>query len=265
MIHIILISAVFILLVFLCIRYKKVKLNQSDEHILCDIALILLFFLLVSYLLATYNFFNKKIVISYMFAIKEMLQIIVFVIIFLFFTFVLTSFLGKRYSLRVDNFNLGGINVIFDKSNQIFIKTVGTYISSKRSLFKFNEQRDNIFEVLNTYYDVYNVIRKNLELLDSEEDNKLYEISFGILKHINVFLTKHQNDYRRWYDKVVSDNRIVLKDAPDIIVHKTTIETIQKRYYRYDEILSDIKNLNQYMSKPEIAKILNINTHYWSN
>lgn len=47
---------------------------------------------------------------------------------------------------------------------------------SKRTLFQFNPKRDNISEVLDSYYSVYNYIRENLELLDKDENNKLFSL-----------------------------------------------------------------------------------------
>lgn len=191
-----------------------------------------------------------------------MLQILFLFIVITLVFYILIGFLGKRYTLRVDKFNIGGINVLFDRSNEIYIKTVGTFISSKRSLFNFKRERDNIYEVLNVYYEVYNFIRSNLELLDPIKDKALYSTSVDILKMLNQFLSKHQNDYRRWYDKVISADEIY-SHGKKIVVHETTIERVQKNYYRYAEILKDINEVNKYMSSQSIRNAFRIKIFDW--
>lgn len=85
--------------------------------------------------------------------------------------------LWKKVYSQSRQINIGGINILFDQSNEIFTKTVGIYIAAKRTLFNFDEVRDNIDQVLDAYYDSYNFIRNNLELLDSEKDVELYQLS----------------------------------------------------------------------------------------
>ncbi|MDN6900662.1 hypothetical protein [Oenococcus sicerae] len=255
----ILVAIVLILL----LRNIKIKFKETT-HPIWDIALILSAFFLLAYILSAFKVFNREAVIDYVISVKDMLQVLFLLIIIIIFCYILIGFLGKRYSLRIDKFNIGGINILFDKSSDIYIKTVGTFISSKRSLFNFKKTRDNIYEVLNTYYEVYNFIRSNLELLDPIKDKKLYETSVAILKMLNNFLTTHQNDYRRWYDKIISNDRIT-SNGKKIIVHETTIEDIQNQYYRYDELLNDIHQINRYMSKEDIKDIFRVNIFDWES
>lgn len=134
------------------------------------------------YLLGSFKIFDSTTLKNYAVNFKELLQTIILILAVLAFLGALIGFLDKKYTLRIDKFNIGGINVLFDKSSEIYIKTVGTYVSSKRSLFSFDEKRDNIYEVLNAYYDVYNFIRSTLELLDYDKDSDLYKTSVNILK-----------------------------------------------------------------------------------
>lgn len=214
------------------------------------------------YLLGSFKIFDSTTLKNYAVNFKELLQTIILILAVLAFLGALIGFLDKKYTLRIDKFNIGGINVLFDKSSEIYIKTVGTYVSPKRSLFSFDEKRDNIYEVLNAYYDVYNFIRSTLELLDYEKDSDLYKTSVNILKRLNNFLTKHQNDYRRWYDKVISDDECIASNNWEK-AHNTTIERVQEQYYRYDELLKDINDLNEYMSKKEIKNTFRIKVFIW--
>ncbi|WP_072540169.1 hypothetical protein [Lactiplantibacillus plantarum] len=250
-------------ILILVLRNIKIKPRETSKPV-WDISLILLAFFLLAYILTALKIFNRIIVKDYIIAVKDMLQILFLFIVIILIFYILIGFLGKRYTLRVDKFNIGGINILFDKSSEIYIKTVGTFVSSKRSLFDFEEKRDNIYEVLNAYYEAYNFIRSNLELLDPKENQGLYKISCEILRKLNHFLTTHQNDYRRWYDRVISDDTVTdTATGKSITVHETTIEDVQKNYYRYAELLNDINDINKYMSKKEIKNIFRINFFDW--
>lgn len=79
---------------------------------------------------------------------------------------------------------------------------------------------------------------------------------------LNQFLSKHQNDYRRWYEKVISADEIY-SHGKKIVVHETTIERVQKNYYRYAEILKDINEVNKYMSSQSIRNVFRIKVFDW--
>lgn len=140
---------------------------------------------------------------------------------------------------------------------------MSSFLNSKRTLFYFNEKRDNIDEVLDSYYSVYNYIRENLELLDRDKDDELYNLAINILGKLNSFLTEHQNDYRRWYKKILEENIIITTENEKITVHETNIEKVQVHYYRYTEILKGFKDINEFFLKEEIQSNFKINTKRW--
>jgi len=232
--------------------YSKNKLNSTIFYI------ILSFLLLLSavFVLTEFNFFQNESVLAFTNTLTEVLKVSLVFTALLVLIYIFIGFLGKKYSLRVDNFNIGGINILFDQSNEIFVKSVQSYLDSKRSLENFKPKRDNISEVLDSYYKTYNYIRDNLGLLDEEKDEKLYNKSIEILENLNCFLTKHQNDYRRWFDKI-KQNDVIKNNDEEIIVHQTTIEEVQKNYYRYNELITDFKKINQYFKNIDLYKILN--------
>lgn len=244
---------------------KKIIPDGIKTSIIFSIIVCLIVLLAFVYVLSYFKVFSNKSFIDYMSNLKVFSQYMLLILIISFVLYIMIGFFGKRYTLRVENFNIGGINVFFDKSNEIYIKTVGTFIKSKRTLFYFNKSRDNIRDVIKTYYSVYDFIRSNLELLDPESDSELYSISTDLLKKLNQFLTKHQSDYRRWYEKIIEDDIINCENDSKIIVHKTTIEDVQKQYYRYDEILNDIQEINKYMKNKEMSKIFDITHFDWES
>ena len=243
---------------------SKIKPIFSGTKIIILVTFTLLVFLSLAYISFYFDIFNEKYVNEFISAMETLLKIMLILITLLVFFYVLIGFFGRRYTLRVDNFNIGGINILFDQSNAIYIKTVGTYIGSKRTLFTIYESRDNIYQLLDVYYKTYNFIRDNLELLDPKQDKEIYDLSVDILKKINGFLTTHQNDYRRWYDQITAIDRITTGEGKDdIIVHSTTIEDVQKNYYRYSEIISGIKDVNSFMKEKQVREKFNIHRFDW--
>lgn len=261
-----LLSLGFVTLVFMYFFLKPIYSlikNLKTVKSYLPIALSIIMFCAVAYISLYFKFFKQPFVIEFTRTIEKLLQIMLMLLAIVAFLYVLIGFFGRRYTLRVDKFNIGGINILFDQSNEIFTKTVGTYIAAKRTLFNFDEVRDNIDQVLDAYYDSYKFIRNNLELLDSQKDAELYQLSVDIIKHLNDFLTKHQNDYRRWYDKIKDDDKIEVDSINIIIVHSTTIENVQKHYYRYNELIPDIKDLNDFMKDIRIKEAFRISRFDW--
>lgn len=238
--------------------------NKSKSLFVFDLFYSFFVFVLLAYTLNKWSLFNYEPVLEYISTVKILIEILAILLLLILLLYIIIGFFGKRYSLRVDNFNIGGINILFDKSSEIYKKTVGNFIASKRTLFSFNKKRDNISQVLDAYHSTYKHIKDNLELLDPGNDEEIYELSIEILQKLNHFLTKHQSDYRRWFDHITNENSIKLSEDDNIVVHETTIELVQEKYYRYDEIIVDIKKLNLYFNSNNIEEKFNIKNFDWS-
>lgn len=104
--------------------------------------------------------------------------------------------------------------------------------------------------------------------LRKRADKNMYHDANEILKTLNSFLTKHQNDFRRWYkyvssnDKVEKINNTQTNNEP-LVFHLTTIEEIQKQYYRYEELKKDLQDINIYFNS-NVKNKFNINTEKWA-
>lgn len=194
-------------------------------------------------------------------------KFVLLVLIMLLFVKFLFNVIRKKYTFEIDCINLGGIHFIPDKSHDVFIKRVSNYVSSKRTLFCFNERKDNINDVLDVYFDVYNLIRNNLRLLSSRNDSEMREVSIKTLKKLNTFLTSYQNDYRRWYKHIIENDVISTSDDKneDIIVHETTIYEVQKHYYKYDEIIEGINKINDFMNNEKVRNQLHLDCFIWED
>lgn len=87
-------------------------------------------------------------------------------ILFLVAYILLVGAFHQRYSLRLEQLSFGGINILLNKSDLLFKKSVKNYLDTKRTLFKFDPNYDSIEEVLNSYYECYKFIRDEMKLLD---------------------------------------------------------------------------------------------------
>ncbi|EDN8891634.1 hypothetical protein GVJ89_13060, partial [Listeria monocytogenes] len=92
--------------------------EKFSETMIVNIIFSVSVFLLLANVLSTSNFFHKSAVKTYVETVKNMIQIIIIFAVVILIIYAVVGFWGKRYSLRVDNFNIGGINVFFDKSSE---------------------------------------------------------------------------------------------------------------------------------------------------
>lgn len=259
--------AIYITIILLLILFRnKINFHPVVYDVFFCMALIFILVYLLNYFEVTKNEKVIEFVNTLFIALKIMMLFITVVVVLL----AIIGFWGKRYSLRVDNFNIGGINVLFDRSNEIFIRAVGGLLETKRSIFEFDKKVDNIYEVFNSYYDIYKYLRDNIELLDSEKDAELYTITIKMIHDLNGFLTKHQNDYRRWYDKVSNENIVYIYDVANnkyknenFKFHEATIEVVQEQYYRYVELISDFQKINSDFKDPRIMTNFKLENTVW--
>ncbi len=202
---------------------------------------------------------------------SKIISSILMVIILFLITYILGSgILLRRYSFKIEKLTLGGVNILLDNSDKLFIRSVKNHLDGKRTLFKICFDIDNFDETLNSYFETYKFIRDESKILNLNriKERKLYELSNEIIKRLNNFLTANQNDFRRWY-KYVSEKDLVYQfidgkynESNPLIFHQTTISLIQKQYYRYDDITNGFQDVNKYFCE-NIKIKLGINTEKW--
>lgn len=191
-------------------------------------------------------------------------------ILFLIVCILIIGISSGRYSFKIEKLTLGGVNILFDNSDKLFKKSLKNYLDSKRTLFSISFERDNFDETLTSFFNTYNFIRDEMKILNLRKraDKNMYHDANEILKTLNSFLTKHQNDFRRWYkyvssnDKVEKINNTQTNNEP-LVFHLTTIEEIQKQYYRYEELKKDLQDINIYFNN-NVKNKFNINTEKWA-
>ena len=177
--------------------------------------------------------------------------------------FLITSYLNKKYSLKIEKLSLGGLSILFDSSRVLYIKSVTNFLDSKRTLFKIEPTYDNFSDTFESYFQTYNFFRQEMKILDPQRDKDLYILTNNILQELNKFLTKNQNNYRRWYQKVSTDNTIeYFNQGSGKYFYNTPINEIQKEYYDYDQLLTSFNHINIFFEQ-EVKNKFNIDTTKW--
>lgn len=176
-------------------------------------------------------------------------------IVFLLVMFIVYRVLNQRLVFRVEKLNLGGLNIIFDNPDKIFIQQVKNFLNTKRTLFNLDSSKDNFYETIDSYYSVYNFLREEIKVFDSKSSKECrsYSAANKMLKELNIFLTTHQNNYKRWYEYIIDKN----KDTN----YNKDIDEIQKEYRNYTQIIDDFKKLNKEFSS--VASVFDIDVNKW--
>lgn len=144
-----------------------------------------------------------------------------------------------KISISVKNVSFAGFDISVKDSDKAVKNSVKNYLNTKRSLFVFKPEYDNICEVLDSYHCIYDFLRT--QMLEYEGKKKKTSIVYAeiqkMLEELNVFLTVNQSDYRRWfafYERKNSDSYITLRE-------------MQKKYPRFEELMKDFATLNESM------------------
>ncbi|MFZ7405027.1 hypothetical protein, partial [Klebsiella pneumoniae] len=120
-------------------------------------------------------------------------------LISVFIWLMVSLYLLKKYSVKVEKLSLGGVNILFNESATLYKKSVKNHLDSKRAIFKLRKNVDAFDEVISSYYQTYQFIRDEMKILNPKKDREIYDFSNEMLMVLNRFLTNYQNNYKRWY------------------------------------------------------------------
>lgn len=116
-----------------------------------------------------------------------------------------------------------------------------TELITRKIALPFDEDHDVIKEIYKSWYHVFSVTRELIKqipahhLTSSEDTRALVEILINLLNvGLRPHLTKWNAKFSRWYDIEESKDGNKGVDPQDI----------QKKYPRYDELISEIKSVN---------------------
>lgn len=170
--------------------------------------------------------------------------------------FVFYKILSSKWIFRIEKLTLGGMSIIFSNPDDLFKQQVRNFLNTKRTLFKLDEDKDNFYETIDSYYQVYSFIRDEMKIYDNksyQNESSCYSEANRMIKILNEFLTSNQNDYKRWY-KYIIDNKIEY-------LYDKDVKEIQMEYRHYDKIVNDFKEVNKVFCS--VAEKFDIDLNKW--
>ncbi|MED2794120.1 hypothetical protein P4256_20750 [Bacillus wiedmannii] len=182
---------------------------------------------------------------------------------FLLLILMIFLFSTKKWAFRVEKLTIGGFNVLFDNPEHLFKRQIGTFLNTKRTLFKIDFKHDNFDDTFTSYFETYKLLRDEMKILKDAKKKtskkgkpttESYYLSNMMIKELNHFLTKHQSDYRRWYKYMELRNEEEYYTLP--------IEELQQKYSNYEELSSDFQHMNEFFVN-KIAPYFDVDTEKW--
>jgi hypothetical protein len=121
-------------------------------------------------------------------------------------------------------------------ANRIYIELV-----TRKAAIPFDLDNDVISEVYDSWYNLFETIRKEIKSLPGEylikknHSRKLIEVSVNILNFgLRPHLTKYQADFRKFYKKAINDINNELLSPQEI----------QMQYKNYSELIESMQQVN---------------------
>lgn len=182
---------------------------------------------------------------------------------FLLLILMIFLFSTKKWAFRVEKLTVGGFNLLFDNPDHLFKRQIGTFLDTKRTLFKIDLKHDNFDDTLTSYFETYKLLRDEMKILGDAKkktrkkdkpSSESYDLSKKMIKKLNIFLTKHQSNYRRWYKYEELRSEAEYYTLP--------IGELQQKYNNYEELSNDFKDINDFFVN-DIAPYFDIDTHKW--
>lgn len=226
--------------------------NKKIVFIISFIVLIMIYILFAVNIKLFFIRNKLDIFISNYFYILDLINKFKWLIIAIIF-FIVFIYFRNKFIFKFEKISIFGIDILVKNPEKILKQSIVNYLNTKRTLFKINIEQDNFYETINSYYNIYVFLREKLLEYDlCESSSYVYENVNSMIEILNKFLTKHQNNYKRWYENIICKDDMFNLDIYDI----------QREYRHYEELIDGFKEVNTDFC--EIAKKMNINTSKWS-
>lgn len=182
--------------------------------------------------------------------------IILIVIVIYFIYGTIKFFLKKKFKIVTMNINIANIGSVSIEKNRDISKIAHkawVEIMTRKVGLLFEEDKDVIVEVYNSWYALFGIIRELLkEIEPRKKDTEIEKLEDILIKTLNYglrpHLTKWQAKFRRWYEQEIGieENQ------------KLSPQEIQKKYDKYDELVEDLKKTNKQMVQfaEELKKLI---------
>ncbi len=172
--------------------------------------------------------------------------LIIFILILIYLIYKLFKcFFTKRFKvvdMNISIANIGNISIERNKDISRIAHKAWVEIMTRKVGLLFEEDKDVIVEVYNSWYSLFGIIRDLLkEIEPKKKDEDLEKLENVLVKTLNYglrpHLTKWQAKYRRWY------NQEIEKETNK----ELSPQKIQRKYKKYDELIGDLKETNKQM------------------
>lgn len=182
--------------------------------------------------------------------------IILIVIVIYFIYGTIKIFLKKKFKIVTMNINIANIGSVSIEKNRDISKIAHkawVEIMTRKVGLLFEEDKDVIVEVYNSWYALFGIIRELLkEIEPRKKDTEIEKLEDILIKTLNYglrpHLTKWQAKFRRWYKQEIGigENQ------------KLSPQEIQRKYDKYDELVEDLKKTNKQMVQfaEELKKLI---------
>lgn len=150
-----------------------------------------------------------------------------------------------RKNIKVVNMNIsiakiGTVCIEVNKDISKIAHKAWIEIMTRKVGLIFEEDKDVIVEVYNSWYSLFGIIRELLKDIEPRKKDvnmeKLEEILIKTLNEgLRPHLTKWQTKFRKWYEYETGKNENI---SP---------QEIQRKYDQYNELVDDLKNTNKQM------------------
>lgn len=182
--------------------------------------------------------------------------IILIVIVIYFIYGTIKFFLKKKFKIVTMNINIANIGSVSIEKNRDISKIAHkawVEIMTRKVGLLFEEDKDVIVEVYNSWYALFGIIRELLkEIEPRKKDTEIEKLEDILIKTLHYglrpHLTKWQAKFRRWYKQEIGigENQ------------KLSPQEIQRKYDKYDELVEDLKKTNKQMVQfaEELKKLI---------
>lgn len=148
----------------------------------------------------------------------------------------------KVVDMNINIANIGNISIEKNKDVSKIAHKAWVEIMTRKVGLVFEEDKDVIVEVYNSWYALFGIIRELLkEIEPRKKDTDIEKLEIVLIKTLNYglrpHLTKWQAKYRRWYEQEIGKE----------INNQLSPQEIQKKYNKYDELITDLKETNKQM------------------
>ena len=164
--------------------------------------------------------------------------------------------LNKKIKIVNMNINIAGIGNVSIEINKDISKIAykaWIEIMTRKVGLPFEEDKDVIVEVYDSWYALFSIIRELLKDIEpNHKDKNMEKLEDILIKTLNYGLRPHltnwQAKFRRWYNYEINEPKN----------QKLSPQEIQKKYSEYDKLISDLKNTNTHIVQfaKELKKLI---------